>query len=525
MAYKAAQEIRQANDNLGRATKIAATRANNPSRTTGMVLEEPSPGSGFAIGVALFGGVLLMALLVSGLSQMAAIIFLLALLGMLALLKPQVAIVATFVFLAVMGDLRRLLIQDVSASFDPMLLVGPITAILLTSVAYLNGLLNLKSKTSKLIFALMMIMLLEVFNPIQGGLAVGLAGGLFYLIPILWYWIGKAWGTESLLDQMLFQTLAIIGLAAAILGIQQAMYGFLPFEQQAMERTYKIPIMISGTQFRPMGFFPSSSEFTQYLGIAIVLPIASLFAGRFRVGLLLVPILAIALVTSGVRGPLVGSLGTIIIIWALIGRSPAVRVFRFVIAGTLVAIGLVWALNQIQFMDLSPQVSTLLQHQSEGIIEMKDERKSTATGHMQMLLMGLWGGVTNPLGRGLGSTTMAAQKFGGSLGCTEIDFSDAFLSMGIIGGIVYLRIISEVFKSAFMRWRLTKSSTSLALIAILFVAFGRWLYGGQYSTTALCWFCIGALDRVGDRSAQLTRIASEPRRVSLLSYGSNRQIC
>ncbi len=147
-------------------------------------------------------------------------------------------------------------------------------------------------------------------------------------------------------------------------------------------------------------------------------------------------------------------------------------------------------------MDLSPQVSGLIQHQTEGFQNIGDEHKSTAIGHLQAIPAGIARSLKTPFGRGLGSTTNAAGKFGGQGDNTEIDFSDAFLSMGIVGGCLYLVIIGNVLSSAIRHWRRARSVTVFVVLALLLVMFGRWLSGGQYSTAALCWFCIGGMDRI-----------------------------
>jgi hypothetical protein len=462
---------------------------------------EDSSSSLLAVCIAVVGGALIAVMLNVGLTQLTATIFIMVLLVFLALIKPQVAILSACVFLAVMGDLRRLLIQDVSASLDPVLLIGPAVAVLLTSIAYFTGRLNLTSRTSKLVRALLIVMFLQIFNPLQGGLAVGIAGTMFYLIPVLWFWIGQAWGSEALLGRLLCWIVVPVGAAASIMGIHQAFYGFYPFELDALHRLGFYQTKISGTELRPWGFFTSTSEYTAYLAIGIVIPIALLFAGRFRMALLIVPLLAFAAFVSGVRGPVVAVLMTMVLLWATLSQSIGAWSIRLVIAAAVFLSGLVWMLNEVQEMDLSPQVSSLVQHQTDGLLNIQDQKKSTGTGHLEMVVEGIFHGIANPLGTGLGSTTLAAGKFGASGGSTEMDISDAFESLGIVGGFIYIALVVSVLAGTTREWRRTRSPVTFAVLAILFVMFGRWMNGGQYATAALCWFCIGGMDRVIQRSA------------------------
>ena len=345
------------------ATSAACFRRRSAPLTNAAIGEDD--WSGFLLGVciAVVGGALIAIMLCNvGLTQLTATIFCGMLLTVLALVSPQVAIMSTCIFLAVMGDMRRLLIQVVSASLDPVLLVGPAMAILLTSIAYFTGRLNLMSRTSKLVRVLLLVMILQIFNPLQGGLAVGMAGMLFYLIPMLWFWIGQAWGSEAMIARVLCWIIVPIGVAASIMGIHQAFYGFYPFELDALHRLGIQRTAISGSEWRPWGFFPSSGEYTAYLAIGIVTPIAMVFARRFTVALLIVPVLAFALIVSGVRGPVANSVATIILMWAMLSRSIGSWSIRLVIAAIVFLSGFAWTLNEVQGMDLSPQVSSLVQH-------------------------------------------------------------------------------------------------------------------------------------------------------------------
>ena len=65
-----------------------------------------------------------------------------------------------------------------SISNDPLLVVGPVICGLLFLRAAFERRLSAETPLSKLIVALMVVMTLEVFNPLQGGLTVGIASSL-----------------------------------------------------------------------------------------------------------------------------------------------------------------------------------------------------------------------------------------------------------------------------------------------------------------------------------------------------------
>ena len=113
---------------------------------------------------------------------------------------------------------------------------------------------------------------------------------------------------------------------------------------------------------------------------------------------------------------------------------------------------------------------------------------------------------------------MAAGRFGGFADNTEVDFSDSFLAFGLIGGILYTIIIFNVFRTTFRAWQRTRRPTMLAVMALLVVIFGHWMYGGQYSTAALCFFCIGSIERFARNMQVATaspNIASRPARAKI----------
>ena len=192
---------------------------------------------------------------------------------------------------------------------------------------------------------------------------------------------------------MLFRVVVPVAVGASLVGIRQAIVGFFPFELEALHRQVRGVIHISGVEWRPMGFFPSGAEYTQYLSIAIVVPLAALFAGRIRLALCGVPIVGAALFLSGIRGPVVSSAVTIVAIWAMVGRKASTGILRMSFAACIVFGGLTWGLTHIDTSDLSPQVSSLVGHQVEGIVNIADDHKSSATGQT----VAIWYGITRSL--------------------------------------------------------------------------------------------------------------------------------
>ncbi|HEX4794858.1 MAG TPA: hypothetical protein VH370_13750 [Humisphaera sp.] len=450
-----------------------------------------------AVFLALFGGIGFAALLAGGTNQLLAALYVSFLLVLLATVNPPVAIMASFVYLAVLGDSRRLVTVSMSASFDPMLLVGPLIAFVLATRAYLGGLVDRRTRTAKLLVALMAVMFVQIFNPLQGGIIVGIGGMLFYVVPVLWFWIGHAWGSQALLETVIFRVVVPVALMAAILGIYQAVYDYLPFERAWFARMLVYNVRISGSTWRPMGFFSSSSEYTRYVATAMMAPVAAILARRPRASLVVVPVLFVAIFFAGIRGPLVGAAMTLMVLWAVLGRSLKTSAVRMVVSGVVIFGGMIWTLNHLDPADISssPQLTSLIQHQIDGVGHMEDEHKSSGIGHVKAIFGGIWWGLTTPWGHGLGSTNMAGARLGGDVADTEVDFSDAFLSMGLVGGVIYLLFMGSIIRTGYRLWQHTRRPMFLVVISFMAANITRWLYGGEYACCALVFFCFGCLNR------------------------------
>jgi hypothetical protein len=453
-------------------------------------------GGGLIPKLIVMAGAALLAMMVSsGASPLIATFILLLFMLPVVVLDPKTAICATFIFLPIMGDLRRLLIQEAVGSNDPVLLVGPLMAIALAGLAYSQGRLNRQSRLSKAVLVLMGIMVLQIFNPLQGGLAVGIGGALFYLVPVLWFWIGQSWGSAEFLQKVLLRVVVPVAILAGLMGVRQAFIGLYPYQHEWALRAYG-PLMKMGSNTRPFSFFTSTAEYTQYLSIAIVINIAFFFAGQLKLVLLAVPFLFFAIFVSGVRGPVVGTLGTIVVLWSMLSRNVATRAVRLVAATAIAIAGLTWTLTQVEEMDLSSQAGVLVSHQTKGLKDPGNSEHSTAGVHGNLITGGFSAGLANPFGRGLGSTTLAGMKFSTGGASTEIDFSDTFIALGLVGGIVYLLFIYHAIRNILRLWERNRSAASLCVAAILVVSFGRWLLGAAYAVSTLAWLTLGALDRL-----------------------------
>ena len=438
-----------------------------------------------AVMATLFAAILIVSL---GLDQIESTALLVLVIGGLTALSPRIGIIVTFVYLAILGDLRRYIFVTAGpVDKDPLLFVGPVMVVLLCGIAVQRQQLSLKTPVAKSMLALLLLMILQVFNPLQGGLDVGVAGALAYIIPALWFWVGQSWGTEEFLERIFYRVVVPVAVPAAILGLLQTIYGFLPFEAMWVRLTHAQTISVNG-QYRSFSFFVSPAEYILYVDAALLAVIVPLALKRLRLSLLLAPMFALAVILFGARGPIIYGLLAVVVVWAVQDRRPRVILVRGVLALLVGVAGVVYVASQAQDVQISDQIDPYINREAEGFLKPQD---STAGVHGMMFLDGVKAGIENPAGNGLGASTASAKS---GVGGTEVDISNMFNSLGVIGGLFYLFIFASIWREAFLNWQRTRTLGALVVIAFGISQFGNWLNGGHYALSALVWFAIGSMD-------------------------------
>ena len=424
-----------------------------------------------------------------------------AVLGLLlcgaCLFNTRGGIIAAICFLAVLGEYRRYaaFFQGYPAS-DPLLLVAPAAAVVLLLKATLGrDRADRGTLLSRLILVLMLLMVVAIFNPLQGGIQVGVAGALFYLAPLLWFWVGRLYASEDFFRFFIFRVLLGVGVLATLWGLYQTKFGLFGFEQQWAQQVGYAALQITNDVTRQIGFFTSSAEYQRCLVVTAAIALAAWLTSRSVLGLL-VPFLAVAIFLSAARGPVVFFMASGVVMWAVSARSALAWGPRFVVASAVGGALLVGALVLLSTTTLSGRVAPLVNRQVEGLLDPINPEKSTATGHAQLILAGLKSGLTSPAGLGLGATTIAASKYGGQTASTEFDLSNVMVSLGILGGVLYEVIVAIVFVTAVRWWSIARSPASLAMVGVCVATIGSWLIGGEYSMVAIVWFCIGSMDKL-----------------------------
>jgi hypothetical protein len=472
-------------------------RLSQSARYLGPVQEERMDRQSRSIAVAAgAAGFIIFMLIVGGaVDQLQSAILIGALVSSLAALHPQMAIVVTFVYLAIMGDVRRWLVTQAGVTTnDPLLLVGPAVVGVLLLTAVLRNRISLQTKTAKMIFLLSIVMVLEVFNPLQGGIVVGAAGGLFFLVPLLWFWIGQAFGSSQFLVTILNKIVVPLAVAASVMGLIQAFFGYFHYEVRWFHLMMESSIH---PDIRPFAFFCSWAEYAAYVGVALVIILVPLFQGRVRIITALTPLFVFALIIQSVREAIFEAILALAVLWAIGGRSKAAMGGRLILALFVGGVLLVLAMTQLKEVEVSDAVKQSINHTADGVLDIQN---SSAGGHLDLVGEGFVHGFTHPIGSGLGYPTQAAGASGFS---SEIDFADIFVACGFGGGLLYFYIIFLIFRAPVVHWRDHRDPAALYVLGIITLGLGHWLQGAAYAVSAITWFAIGSMDRIAMDAASL----------------------
>jgi hypothetical protein len=419
------------------------------------------------------------------------------------------AIAATMVLLTVLGDYRRYAgYFEGYPKNDPLLLIAPAIAVLLLGQALLRGRRTSGTLVSWLVLVLMTLMLIEMFNPAQGELQIGFAGALFYLVPLLWFWVARSFATLELARHFTWVIIAL-GVAAMLLGLYQTYFGLLPFEQQWVEQIGYQSLYISDEVVRAIGFFNSSAEYQRYL-LVVAVTLFALWSTTRSPLVVLLPLFLVSIFLSAARGPVVMVLMAMVVVWAISARNVMAWLPRLLVAALIGTGALLALLLYLHSSSLGGRVAPLVERQVGGLLDPANQEKSTATGHLQMIEDGFIAGVVMPAGSGLGATTEAAQKYGARNQNAEVDFANLMISLGLLGGLLYLVIVMTVLLRGLKWWQIERQPYALVVLGSLVATLGGWLIGGEYSVAALIWFQVGLMDRLC-RDAEFARRRSRAR--------------
>lgn len=417
------------------------------------------------------------------------------LIAVLCVRAPQPVLVGVVVWLVALGTLRRIfrMVFDTAGS-DPLLLIAPAVVVVLVLVAAGRQAFRSRTSLSKAVILLSGLIVLGVFNPLQGGLAVGLSGLIFVLVPILWFWVGRGLMDDRLFKRLLTVVAALAPLAA-LYGLLQVYQGLPPWDAEWLEAG-PINSLRVGDAFRQWASFSAASEYVVFLAVGAVIWVLHIRRARWApLAIVILSLLGWALAVASVRSITVV---LVVTVGMLLGVARGRGIGQTVALGLLALMLLSIALSAVDPATVGGDgTSSLLSRQVTGLSDPfnSDPNVSTFLGHFGRLVDGVRDAVSNPVGRGTGSISIAADRFGEGSNTTEVDLSNAAVALGIPGLLTYSAVFFLGFRKAFRRARLQRDLLTLAALGILLITSLQWLNGGNYAVAPLPWLVLGWLDR------------------------------
>lgn len=381
------------------------------------------------------------------------VLLLLGVLGLLCL-SPKRGVYIVLLFLPFMYFLRRqVLYFNEFSRTDPILLFPP-----LVTIAMFLGFIIFyaerfyrhlhDSLLMKLLLALQLIFFLQMFNPLQGNVLVGIAGALYFIIPILWVFMGLL--VEERDIRRLFIIMIAIGTLTAAYGIYQHYFGLSDVEKYELEAKHFFNAF--GAKARVMSTFAGIGDFSLYISTAGFLAFAHYWRTKTNpLYLVAIGTMVFALFWVAVRTSLFTLAFSIIMFLIVYARDRRVIVIRAVIA--FVVIGSIYSYLYTYTPEDIWQSSgrskdPFVVHTLSGIAHPTKETSF-------QVRLNNWGYIFKsaftqyPVGRGLGSTTAAALKFAGGKG-TEADsmFFELMYGSGPLASLLFVVIALIFFRDA-----------------------------------------------------------------------------
>ena len=412
-------------------------------------------------------------------------------LALLAIRAPRAGAVTTLLFLPFLALTRRLLLPYTPwVSTDPLLLVGPIIAIV---VLWQTRLVRPgRDRLTRLLMAICLIGAIESLNPTGGTLRAGLTGFGVLMAPLLWFFVGRAVCDAVAARTALLGTLGIAGVVG-LYGIFQTEQGLPMWDREWLQTAGYSALNVGGVT-RAFGTFSSSSEYALYLAVGLTIALGLVLHGRL-LALVPIPLLAVALFLDSDRGAIVLAVFAALVLLSLRAGRPRVAALTVVVGFGVIALAVHFygpTLTQRGATAVNPLVS----HQLTGLGDPLNSRVSTLPAHWSLVLGGIESGIRRPWGAGTATIGHVGAQFGATSGGTEVDFADAFHSLGLVGGVIYAAVMFLALKCVARLYFRRRDPLIFLAAAVLLTTFGSWLNGGYYALGPLVWFLIGWMTRV-----------------------------
>jgi hypothetical protein len=424
--------------------------------------------------------------------------------------KPRVGALLTFAFLVLLALIRRLLIPIAGwTSFDPLLLVGPLVAIFLLVGLFVVEKRSLApDRLSKLVLAMLILTFAESLNPVGGRFPIGLVGLIFLAAPLFWFFIGREIADrQTVVTLLVAVVLSAVGIA--LYGIRQTAVELPPWDATWVALNGYSALQVD--KIRAFATFSSSAEYATFIAIGLVLTL-SVFMYRRRsafLSLLIAPLLAWALFIESGRGIVIVVVLTVAVLAALRLQEDA-PVAVVSLAGVIgICLTLLLFGSALETKALSSG-DPLVVHQISGLLHPFDPTKSTVPQHWDLIVGAFKETLHYPLGVGTVATNIIGARSGVHVAGAEFDFLDAFIELGLAGGVLFTLVIVSVMRRVVGLYLRTSDLVMFALVGVFVASLGQWLNGGYYAVAPLIWFLIGWVTREYERARNVDSTVRRP---------------
>lgn len=348
------------------------------------------------------------------------------------------------------------------SSTDPIHIVTPLVTLMAFAMLLQRRKLRIFRATplAGVVSILGLIYFLEIFNPLQGGVSVGLSGALFMLVPVAWFYFGQ--DMKPAFMETALRLLVVMGILTSLYGLYQLTYGFPSFEQYWIDHTEFYNSISVGNVKRALATYSSAEEWGRYIEIGGLVAFGFGACARkvirraawFACG----GALSLMLLLTGQRTAIFGLiLGVFVLLMlgARTWRGAFARLLLAVAPVVLIAILVPAPTNDDMLSHSSDdKMGAVLSHSARGTLrpgeeESLQERVKNWTFLFTEVIP------YRPLGIGIGGTSVGAWMFNSDLDLPPIDsyFISTILTCGIPAALLFMWIL---FRATRMSWRASR---------------------------------------------------------------------
>lgn len=345
----------------------------------------------------------------------------------------------------------------------------------------------------------------QMFNPLQGGLYVGLSGGLFFLVPMAWFYFGQTAKIDFVPKAL--RLIVVLGLIASVWGVYQMLFGYPYFEQYWIDNTDLYNSIAVYNVQRALATFNSAEEWGRYIQIGSIVAVGlglSRSEGTKRIGWFgCAGILFVMLAFTGQRASIFGLFLGLIILFMTGAKNLKGALGRVI----LLFIPMVLILtipNPVSdddgyALEENQRVSSMLSHTTKGTLN------PTGEGSLYARFQ-TWNKLitedipSNPFGIGLGAKTIAGSREKDSES-TAIDnhFLTLALSAGVPAALLLIWILGRATIFCYRGWLYSEADSKEAdlwriMLALMSTFILNNFFGTSftiYSVAPIGWFLIG----------------------------------